>query len=333
MYYLDATNLINDNELKKIALSIKKGKLALFPTETVYGIGTNGLDQNAVKKIYDIKGRNFNNPINLLVNSMEMVEMLAQNITNLEYKLMKAFFPGPFTLILKKKPIVPSIITAGSDTVGIRMPNNEIAKKLIQYSKVPIAAPSANISGRPSGTKLEDILDDFSDKIDFAINSGATNLGMESTIVKVINNIAHILRPGNITPEQIKKVAGNVIIETSHLPSDHLKHYQLNTRTTLVYSKDKNKMIEKIKSIAKNYKNPIILSFFEDCDYYHTTKIIDIGSKYNLQEVSKNLFSNLKKAEKIKSDIILIEGIKKQGLGLAIMNRLLNVCNGNFIEI
>ena len=283
MYYIDATNVIDDKELKKISLGIKKGKLALFPTDTVYGIGTNGLDKNAVKKIYDIKGRNFNNPINLLVDTIEMVETLAQNITELEYKLMKTFFPGPFTLILKKKSIVPSILTANSDTVGIRIPNNEIAKKLITYSGVPIAAPSANISGRPSGTKLEDILDDFSNKVDFAINGGITNLGIESTIVKVINNIPHILRPGNITPEQIKKIAGSVIVEDSHLPSNQYKHYQLNTIVTLVYSKDKNKMIEKIKSISENYKNPIILSFYEDCNYYNTTKVINIGSKDNLQ--------------------------------------------------
>lgn len=333
MYYLDATNLIDDNKLKKIALNIKEGKLVLFPTETVYGIGTNGLDHNAVKKIYDIKGRNYNNPINLLVDSIEMAEMLTQNITRLEYKLMKAFFPGPFTLILKKKPIVPSILTSGSDTVGIRMPNNEIAKKLITYSGVPIAAPSANISGRPSGTKLEDILDDFSDKVDFVINGGTTNLGIESTIVKVIDNIPHILRPGNITLEQIRKIAGNVIIEESNITSNQLKHYQLNVKTTLVYSKDTNKMIEKIRSIAKNYVNPIVLSFSEDCNYYNTTKVIDIGSKYNLQEVSKTLFSNLQKAEKMKPDIILIEGIEKQGLGLAVMNRLINACNGKFIEI
>ena len=333
MYYLDATNVIDDKELKKISLGIKKGKLALFPTDTVYGIGTNGLDKNAVKKIYDIKGRNFNNPINLLVDTIEMVETLAQNITELEYKLMKTFFPGPFTLILKKKSIVPSILTANSDTVGIRIPNNEIAKKLITYSGVPIAAPSANISGRPSGTKLEDILDDFSNKVDFAINGGITNLGIESTIVKVINNIPHILRPGNITPEQIKKIAGSVIVEDSHLPSNQYKHYQLNTIATLVYSKDKNKMIEKIKSISENYKNPIILSFYEDCNYYNTTKVINIGSKDNLQEVSKNLFSNLQKAEKQNPDIILMEGIKKHGLGLAIMNRMINVSNGNYIEI
>ncbi len=332
MYYLDCTNTINDNELKKIALHIKNGKIAIFPTETVYAIGTNGLNSDAVKKIYDIKRRNLKNPINLLVNSINMVESITKNITKLEYKLMDAFFPGPFTLILEKNDIVPSIITSNSNTIGVRMPNNDISLKLIKYANVPIAAPSANISGKPSITQLDDILDDFAKKADYIINGGATNLGIESTIVKVIDDIPYILRPGIITPDQIKKIATKVAINNSLLPSNNLKHYQLTIPSILVYSKNTNNMIEKINTIAKKYKKSIIMSFSENCKFYNNYYVIDMGSKNNLDDVSKKLFSNLKKAEKLNYDIIIIEGIEKTKLGLAIMNRLLNICN-NYIEI
>lgn len=330
--YLDIQNIIDEEKLKEFSLELKSGKIVLFPTETVYGIGTNGLNPEAIKKLYEIKGRNFNNPINLLVDSIEMVNSIAKDITELEYTLMEAFFPGPFTIILKKQNVVPDILTSGLDTIGVRMPDSEIAQKLIRYSKVPIATPSANISGKPSGTNLQDIIEDFSDKVDFIIDGGITNLGIESTIVKVIDNIPHILRPGSITPEQIKQVAGSVIIENNQLPSSALKHYQLNVKSILIYSNDTKKMIDEINSISKKYKNTVILSFSENTDNYINNHVINIGSKSNLAEVSKNIFSNLRKAEKLNPDIILIEGTERKYLGLALMDRLLNVCNYNYIE-
>ena len=325
--------LIKDEELKKIAHELRNGKLVLFPTETVYGIGTNGLDEKAVKKKYEVKKRSLKNPINLLVRDISMVEEIATNISPLEYKLMEAFFPGPFTLILKKKTIVPSIVTAGSDTVGVRMPDNEICQKLLTYSGVPIAAPSANISGTPSGTALNDILKDFSGKIDYVINGGKTDLGIESTIVKVINNIPYILRPGSITAEQIKEVAGNVMIENVDLPSNNLKHYQLNCPSLLVYCKDSKKMSEQIMDLAKKHKNPVVLAYNENLKNYSSNLVIDLGPSKNLIEVSKCLFENLRKTQLLNPDYIFIEGLPKTGLGLAIMNRFLQVCNQNYLEI
>lgn len=331
--YYDMKNKINEEELKKVANGIKNGMVALLPTETVYGIGTNGLDAEAVEKIYKIKGRNLKNPINLLVSDIKMVETVAQDITDIEYQLMKTFFPGPFTLILKRKKIVPNIVTAGNETVGVRMPSHPIARKLVQYAGIPLSAPSANISGRPSGTNLEDILEDFAEQVDFVIDGGKSNFGLESTIVKVIDGTAHILRPGAITIDQIKKVTGSVIIEDAELPSNSLKHYQINSQAILVYSKNSSKMIDKITELSKNYKNPVILSCSENFNCYLNNPVIDIGSYQDLQTVSKNIFSNLRKAEKLNPDIILIEGFSKDGLGLAIMNRLLNVCNHHYIEL
>lgn len=203
--YLDFKNKIEYEELEKIGEIIKKGEIVIFPTETVYAIGTNGLNEDAIKNLYRIKQRPFDKPTSLLVSNMEMVETLAKDITNLEYKLMETFFPGPLTIILKKKDIVPDILTGNTDTIGIRMPESEIARKLIAYANVPIAAPSANIANKPSGTNLKNILNDFEETVDYYIDGGESKIGLGSTIVKIENNVPIILREGSITKEQIYK--------------------------------------------------------------------------------------------------------------------------------
>lgn len=211
--YLDLKNTIDYTKLEIPAQIIKQGGIVIFPTETVYGIGVNALNEEAVKKLYSIKQRPLNKPISLLISDMNMINKVAQDITDLEYKLMKKFFPGPFTIILKKKEIVPDILTANTDTVGIRMPSEEITRRLIEYANIPIAAPSANISNKPSGTNLDNIIKDFEGKVDYFIDSGESKLGIASTIVKVIDGIPHILRQGTITKEQIQEVCKNVVVD------------------------------------------------------------------------------------------------------------------------
>ena len=191
--------------LEKATELIKQGKIVGFPTESVYAIGTNGLDEQAVKRLYEVKKRPLNKPISLLVSNMEMLKSIAKDITELEYKIMEKFFPGPLTIILKKKDIVPDIVTAGQETVGVRMPSGEIARKLVELSGVPIAAPSANISGEPSGTNLSEIKKHFEGNVDFYIDGGNSELGISSTIVQVIDGKPKILRQGSITLEQIEK--------------------------------------------------------------------------------------------------------------------------------
>lgn len=201
--YLDFKNNNNYQKLKYPAEIIRNGGIVVFPTETVYGIGVNGLDRNAVEKLYKIKERPLDKPISLLVSDFEMIEKVAQNITEVEYKLMKKFFPGPLTIILNKRDIVPDIVTSGGDTVGIRMPKEEITRKLIEYAGVPIAAPSANISGKPSGTNLQEIIQEFEGKVDYFIDGGKSEIGISSTIVKVIDEIPYILREGSISKKEI----------------------------------------------------------------------------------------------------------------------------------
>ena len=328
--YLDLKNANDLTKLEEIAEIIKKGGIGIVPTETVYGIGANGLDGKAVEKIYLAKGRKQDNPINLLVNNIEMVEKVAKNITELEYKLMKAFFPGPFTIILNKKDIVPNIVTANQNTVGVRMPKNDIALKLIEYAGVPIAAPSANISGKPSGTDFKDIYNDFKDKVDFMIDGGESNIGIESTIIKVINNIPHILRPGSITAEEIEKISGKVILDyekiNNNIPSSKYSHYKPNSKCVLVYNEDNEKMIKEIKELVKKYQNPLIVSTTENMSNYDVKNIINIGSRNNLEEIAKNIFSTLRKVDEFSADIVIFEGVETKGIGIAIMNRLKKAC-------
>ncbi len=203
--YLDCRNEIDDKKLQEVANIIRQGGIVVFPTETVYGIGTNGLDSKAISKVYHVKQRPLNKPISLLVSSLEMVKAVTENISDIEYKLMEEFFPGPLTIILKKNKLVPNNLTNNTDTVGIRLPDNIIARKLIEYANVPIATPSANISGRSSGTNIQDIIKDFGDKVDYYIDGGPSKLGIGSTIVKIEDNKPLILREGSISKEQINK--------------------------------------------------------------------------------------------------------------------------------
>lgn len=211
MLYIDLKNNEDLDRLKEPAKIIKEGGVVIFPTETVYGIGTNGFNEESIRRIYEIKKRDFNKPISLLVSDMNMVEKVAKDISDLEYKLMEKFFPGPLTIILNKKKEVPDILTANGNTVGIRMPSGIVARKLIEYAGVPIATPSANISGRPSGTNVNDIKRDFEGKVDAIIDNGESKLGIASTIVKVVENKVNILREGSIKKEEILEFVKNII--------------------------------------------------------------------------------------------------------------------------
>lgn len=329
------------NQLILPAKSIKDGKLILFPTETVYGIGANALDKKAVEEIFKVKGREVDNPLIVHISNIQMLNMLVKNVEEIEQKLIDAFWPGPLTIIFKKKNIVPDNVTAGLKTVAVRMPSNKIANTLIEYSNLPIAAPSANISGKPSGTLIEDIIDELDGKVDYIIDSGLVDIGIESTVVRVTKNIVHILRPGKVTPEQIKKLGLNVIIEKQTLeaysqtkkimsPGIKYKHYAPKTKCVLVYSNDNEKLLNKINEKIKENKNVLILSKNKNFEKYNIINKLNMGS--SLEEISKNIFTYLRKADSYKVDLVIIEGVEKKGLGLAIMNRLMRASNYNYIE-
>lgn len=211
--YINFKQNKNYEELKAPAEAIREGKLVIFPTETVYGIGANVIDEEAVRNIYIAKGRASDNPLIAHISDIKMLDDLVLEVGEIERKLIKNFWPGPLTIVFNKKPIVPDIITGGLDTVAVRMPSNEIAHKLIEYSNCPIAAPSANISGKPSGTQIEDIIEELDGKVEYIIDNGKVDIGVESTVIRVVDNVVHILRPGKITPEDIEELGIPVYIE------------------------------------------------------------------------------------------------------------------------
>ena len=337
---------MDDYDIIKAADIIKNGGIVLFPTETVYGIGADAFNDEAVSKIFIAKGRSQDNPLILHISDMCMLDVIVKDVSEMEYKLMDAFWPGPFTIILNKKDNIAKVATCNGNTVGVRMPSNKIAHDLIKLAGVPIAAPSANVSGRPSGTKIVDIISELNDKVDYVIDGGETDIGLESTVVRVINNKVKILRPGKITREDIEKVISDVTIDKNVLgcinnkekvlsPGMKYKHYAPKTHCKLVYSSDYNKMKKAILDIAnkENRDRVLILAYTEDLDNYIEYKCLDIGSKNKLDEVSHNIFSILRKVDGLNVDIVIIEGISTDGLGLAIMNRLIRACEHDYLIV
>lgn len=333
-----------NNDIEEAAEIIQEGGLVLFPTETVYGIGANALNDDAVKKIFIAKGRKQDNPLILHISDMEMLSQIADNISELEYSLMDAFWPGPFTIILNKKAGIAKVATCDGDTVGVRMPSNNIAHDLIKKLNLPIAAPSANISGKPSGTRLQDIIEELKNKVDYILDGGESDIGLESTVVRVIGDEVRILRPGKITKEDIEKVVSNVQIDKNIMgqlennekvlsPGMKYRHYAPTTHCTLVYSEDSEKMANEILKIAKMNKKALILATAENLEKYAEFDCLDIGSKNNLLEISHNIFSLLRRIDTYKVDIAIIEGVKPEGIGLAIMNRLIRACEHDYIEL
>lgn len=339
--YINLKEEYNEEKIKEAAQDILNGELVIFPTETVYGIGANALNDNACKNIFKAKGRAGDNPLIVHVNNVDMIKQLVEEPNEVEKILISTFCPGPFTLILKAKNIIPKSVTAGLDTVGIRMPSNKIANKLIEYAGVPIAAPSANVSGRPSGTKIEDILKEFDGKVSTIIDDGMVDIGLESTVVRVIDNKVRILRPGKITKEDIEKLRIEVEIDKNILgkydgkekvlsPGMKYRHYAPNTKCMMVYSKNEESMVNKINELISG-KNALVVCRDKNFDKYATKNKIKMGS--SLDEMAHNIFSILRQVDNYNVDIVIIEGMQKDGLGLALNNRLLRACEYNYIEI
>ena len=336
MYY-NWKDKTNTEELKVVCNLIRNGELVIFPTETVYGIGANALDEMAVGKIFVAKGRPSDNPLIVHLADRRKIEDIAQNITEMEQMLIDAFMPGPFTIILERKPIVPDIVTAGLDTVAIRIPENVIARGIITFSGCPIAAPSANISGKPSGTNIADIRKELEGKVSAIVDGGDTQIGLESTVVKVIDAV---------TPEQIEKVAGKVRIDKNvfkaveiddfvESPGMKYRHYAPETQCLLVNCEDDLDQVFYLKKIIKEYQGNVVVIGFEEHrekTLLDEERFISVGNKNDLESYAKNIYSALRKADQVRPKIILIEGVKREGLGYAIMNRMIRTCENNVFE-
>ena len=330
---------IND-ELLVASNALKEGKLVIFPTETVYGLGADATNEEAVKNIFIAKGRASDNPLIVHISSKEQINEVVTQINDIEQKLINKFMPGPFTLILPKKNNICETVSASLDTIGVRIPDSDIARQLIKFSGRPIAAPSANISGRPSGTRVEDIFDEFNGRVDYIVDGGESNVGIESTVVRVINNVPVILRPGKVTKEEIVEVVGICKIDDNIFkkaegvvlsPGMKYKHYAPNAKCLLIYSDDINKLIKTVNDNVST--NTTVIGFNELEDNIKCNKYYKLGSINNLDEISHNIFKLLRVTDKENPDLIIIMGVPKKGLGLALMNRLLRSCSYNYIEI
>ena len=328
--------------LEQVAKAIKEGKLVVFPTETVYGIGADATNEKAVKNIFTAKGRKSDNPLIVHISNINMLKEIVEDVGDIEKKLIKNFWPGPLTIIFKrKKGIISDSVTGGLDTVGVRMPSNKIAKMLIEESKTPIAAPSANISGKPSGTKIEDILEELDGKVEYILDDGASDVGVESTVVRIIEGKVIILRPGKITKEDIERLGIDAeydknifekIDSTKKVmsPGMKYKHYAPNKKCIMIYSSDNNKMVHKINETCMKYNTPIVICRNRNRAKYNCKTLLmgDI-----LGEIARNIFMLLRKVDKEDCDVVIIEGVEKEGIGVAIYNRLIRACEYNYIEV
>jgi L-threonylcarbamoyladenylate synthase len=331
-------------DLKKAAHILKDGGLVAFPTETVYGIGANALDEVAVSKIYKAKGRPSDNPLIIHIGTLEELNLYAKYVPDYAEQLITAFWPGPLTLIFKKQPIIPSLITGGLETVAIRMPKNPIALKLIQLAGIPIAAPSANISGKPSPTRGYHVIDDLLGKVDMIIDGGSSDIGLESTVLDVSHTIPVILRPGSITKTMLEAVVDRVDMDP-HLsmqdmvpksPGMKYKHYAPKGHL-IVYSGPVNQVAEMINQEVLHMKNKGyevgVIATSEHLKDYKCDIVLDIGSEHEPKVIAANLFELLRTMDDLNVDYIYTRAISDKDIGHATMNRLLKAAGNNLIEL
>ena len=348
--------------IEQAAKIIKRGGLVAFPTETVYGLGANALDKTAVRKIFKAKKRPMDNPLIIHIADIKDLNSLVKEIPKTAEVLIKKFWPGPLTLILHKKEVVPDEVTAGLKVVAIRIPKNRIALDLIKKAGVPIAAPSANLAGRPSPTLAQHVFDDLGAGVDLILDGGSTKIGVESTVVDLTVNPPQILRPGGISFEELKKVikniqlfpgllgkhSANILKSGDKVKSPGMKYRHYTPKAPLILASGRIKeMTLKIQNLIKKYekqnKKIGVLASVETKKFYKEADLIlSPGSRKNLEKVAKNLFKNLREFDKRGVDIILAEIFSEmrarrkpseasqgkaklfssKGIGFAIMHRL-----------
>lgn len=339
---------IEKESLIKAAEILKNGGLVAFPTETVYGLGGDGLNPEAAEKIYNAKGRPADNPLIIHIGDKKDLDKLTKEIPEMGRKLVEAFWPGPLTLIFYKSEIIPYSTTGGLETVAIRMPNHPIALELLKESGVKIAAPSANTSGKPSPTKASHVIEDLAGKIDMIIDGGEVEIGLESTIVDVTGDNPVILRPGFITKEMLEQVVGLVEIDKAILeknqksgiipkaPGMKYKHYAPKGDLTIYQGKLEH-VVKRINQEAIRYekegKKVGIIATEETKNKYHIGIIKDIGTREEEETIARGLYNVLREFDQTNVEVILTESFESGYLGQAIMNRLLKAAGYQVIEV
>jgi len=323
-------------DIEKAAEIIRNGGLVAFPTETVYGLGADALNAEAVKKVYAAKGRPSDNPMIVHVTPNSDLTRLTPEVTPDMEKLMEAFWPGPMTMVVKRKPEVPDTTTGGLDTVGLRMPSNQVAMALIDMSGCPIAAPSANISGRPSPTTAQHVIDDLYGRVDGIIVSGDCEFGIESTVVDMSSEEPMILRPGIITRNDLEGVLGKEVLLDPTLnkrpdkfnneefkpkaPGMKYKHYAPKAEM-IIYEGEQESVLAAIdleREMRESLGQKVWVITFDDSDQ---------------KEAAHDFFAKLRAADKEGADVILASALTEKGVGFSVMNRMLKSAGYNIKKV
>ncbi|MBQ1275144.1 MAG: threonylcarbamoyl-AMP synthase [Cellulosilyticum sp.] len=342
------TIIISDtNDLQQAAEILRQGGLVASPTETVYGLCANALNEDAVKNIYKAKGRPSDNPLIVHIADLSMLQPLVTEVSPIAKTLMERFWPGPMTLVFKASSLVPKVVTGGLDTVAVRFPSDPTITNLIRTSGLPLAAPSANTSGKPSPTNFSRVYEDLNGKIDCIIQGGDSQFGVESTVIDTTGEIATILRPGGITFEMLEEALGKVMMdpalghklkegEVPKAPGMKYTHYAPNAKVILVRG-EQDKVIEKINELVKTQQalgqKVGVMATDETLSYFKADTVYSVGTENDPRTIAAQLFEVLRKYDDAKMDIVYSLAFKTTGIGQAIMNRLEKSAGYHFIDV
>ncbi len=336
------------NLIKQAAAVIRRGGLVAFPTETVYGLGANALDSEALNRIYLAKRRPASDPIIAHIHDARQMDELAIDVPTIAYRLAKFFWPGPLTLVLKRAPHVPANIATGLPSVAMRMPSHPVARELIIAAGVPIAAPSANTFTRPSATTAEHVLEDLDGRVDLVLDGGATSIGLESTVIDLTGDIPVVLRPGGVLIEHLRPIVPEIMLSPKYLatsgedapsvsPGQLIKHYSPNA-PVMLYTGEVNAVIAQMQKTAESYKaqGKRVGVLAADEDYRYFSGIADVkllGMRDDLQTISHSLFAAMRMLDGLHVDVILVRDFGRQGIGAALWDRLHRSAEGKIIEV
>lgn len=336
------------DSIKEASSIIQNGGVVAFPTETVYGLGASVFDESAIDKIFKAKGRPSDNPLIVHIADRSWLKDVVEDVPDVANKLMDKFWPGPLTIIMKKNKCISDKVTGGLDTVGVRFPSNKVALEFIKACKVPIAAPSANISGKPSPTKGTHVTDDLSGRVECIIISDDASVGLESTIIDTTVTPPVILRPGGITKEDIEDVIGEVLLdksvvskledgEVARAPGMKYKHYAPYGQVT-IFKGDIEKVVDEINKkkdfhVQRGMRVGILATEQTKDRYGIGADVIVLGDRDNPNSIASKFFGALRYCDGVGMDVILAEAIDADGVGLAVMNRMIRAAAFNIIEV
>ncbi|WP_297490927.1 L-threonylcarbamoyladenylate synthase [Thermococcus sp.] len=319
---------VDERKLMVAARLLREGRLVAFPTETVYGLGADALNAGAVRRIFEVKGRPADNPLIVHIADMEWLGKLARLVPETALTLARRFWPGPLTLVLPAEDRVPAVTRGGLDTVAVRMPAHPVALRLIELAERPVAAPSANISGRPSPTDAGHVVEDFYGRIDCIVDGGPTPIGVESTVLDLTGERPVLLRPGGLPLEEVERVVGPVevhpavrgqLADVAKSPGMKYRHYSPRARVILVEG-DREKVTARIDELVDELKKKGLMVGVMAMERHRADAFFYLGS--SIEEVARNVFRGLRELDRRGVDVIVVEGVEEKGLGMAVMNRL-----------